>query len=272
MIQAAEEHSLFKEDFFLRYLQGRHGLSSQIRWIGSSNEVIAFLSRQKSEESRKNVLLPCVGGGEPRREWCSCLSLPVESLLEVEHSLNLLHLPKALTSLGLLPARDFTGRNGETELICVPRALFLHWNCFHFWNHFSDCSCMRKGYTCPFLWRPNKRKACLYYIYILIAQHFCSWLLPGDTVEGKASRLSQEESWQSILKGFMGCVRHPSLYHFPPPPNLQQNRFLLWAESGGRALVQAVGSGRCRWLWLWQGSSPRQSWLLSAWCLEVALL
>lgn len=58
--------------------------------------------------------------------------LTVESQLEVQHFRNLLHLPKPLTSLGLLPARDFTGRNGETELICVPRALFLDWNCFPF--------------------------------------------------------------------------------------------------------------------------------------------
>lgn len=57
---------------------------------------------------------------------------PVESQLEVQHFLNLLHLLKPLTSLGLLPTRDFTGRNGKTELICVPRALFLDWNCFHF--------------------------------------------------------------------------------------------------------------------------------------------
>lgn len=41
---------------------------------------------------------------------------PVESQLEVQRFLNLLHLLKPLTSLGLLPTRDFTGRNGKTEL------------------------------------------------------------------------------------------------------------------------------------------------------------
>lgn len=60
-----------------------------------------------------------------------CL-FPVESQLEVQRFLNLLHLLKPLTSLGLSPTRDFTGRNGKTELICVPWALFLDWNCFHF--------------------------------------------------------------------------------------------------------------------------------------------
>lgn len=153
-------------------------------------KLLHFWTRRNWRNQGKVFCSP-VQGGEGWEGAVIVSHCPRKPYLEVRHFLYFLHLLKPLMSQGHIPAGDFTRRNSETEIICVAWALFLEWNRFCL-SHFSNWSCMRKGWTSPFPWMANKIKACLCYAYILIAQPLRSWLLSEDGVKGKTSRLPQE--------------------------------------------------------------------------------
>lgn len=146
-----------------------HRLSAQVRWTGSFNKIIAFLDR------RKQGRVFCSPVQEGGKGWWGAVFVSISALWSLSWRCTMVpSSPKASHITEPCTCGRFRWEDGETELIFVVWALFLDWNRFHFWSHISDCSCVRKGWTSPFLWRPNKIKGCLCYSYILIAQPFCS--------------------------------------------------------------------------------------------------
>lgn len=248
-----------------------HGLSAWIRWTGSFNTIVAFLDRQKKEKAGEGVLQPCARTREAGRERCLCPSLPHGVSVGGVPSPKSLSFPKASHITGPYTCGMFQWEEqwDWANLRCMGFVSGLEM--VYISEDTSLRLCEKRMDIFSVEAKQDKRLSVLYL-------YSCTPLLSLAALR----RCTKEGEHLGCLRSSFGRVLWkfvrvvsviPAGTASHQPKNHQQNTWISasgsvwWEEQGRRS--QAVGSGRCRWLWLWQGYFPRQSCLISMWCLEV---